>query len=71
MLLIKSVLREVEAREKLQTLTAELRESSVSIGVATFDPNALDGTNPKSPQELVEEADKDLFLDKKSRKSER
>ena len=54
-----------------KTLAPALQDSSVSIGVATFDPNNLDGTNPKSPQALVEEADKDLFLDKKSRKSER
>jgi len=55
-----------------KTLTAELQDSSVSIGVATFDPNSPDGrTNPASPQALVEEADKDLFLDKKERKSGR
>ncbi len=54
-----------------KTLAPELRDSSVSIGVATFDPNNPDGTNPTSPQELVEEADKDLFLDKKSRRTGR
>ena len=44
-----------------------LRESSLSIGVASFEP-AIDPPAPRSPQELIEEADKDLFLDKESRR---
>lgn len=44
-----------------------LKDSSISIGVATFDPKQ-DPTHPKDPQELVETADKDLFEDKESRR---
>ena len=45
----------------------QLQDSSVSIGVASFDPkeNAL---SPKTPQELIEAADQDLFRDKESRR---
>ncbi len=51
-----------------KTLTPELQDFSVSIGIATFDPNNPDGTNPTSPQTLVEEADKDLLSDKENRR---
>lgn len=51
-----------------KTLAPELQGSSISIGVATFDPNDSGPVQPKDPQALVEEADKDLFLDKKSRR---
>ncbi|MCG3175848.1 MAG: hypothetical protein MOGMAGMI_00784 [Candidatus Omnitrophica bacterium] len=44
-----------------------LKDSSISIGVATFDPKQ-DPNHPKDPQELVEIADKDLFEDKESRR---
>lgn len=44
-----------------------LKESSISIGVATFDPKQ-NPAHPKDPQELVEIADKDLFEDKESRR---
>lgn len=44
-----------------------LQESSISIGVATFDPK-VDPKKPASPQELIEIADKDLFEDKESRR---
>ncbi len=44
-----------------------LKESSLSIGVASFDPT-IDAGIPRNPQELIEEADKDLFLDKEARK---
>ncbi len=43
----------------------QLRESSISIGLASFDPKAA-GPRPKSTQELIELADKDLFRDKES-----
>lgn len=44
-----------------------LQTSSISIGVASFDPNDP-AAAPKSAQELVETADKDLFADKESRR---
>jgi len=44
-----------------------LQQSSISIGVATFDP-LVNAEKPASPQELIEEADKDLFQDKESRR---
>ncbi|HTL69970.1 MAG TPA: CHASE2 domain-containing protein [Candidatus Eisenbacteria bacterium] len=44
-----------------------LKESSISIGVASFDP-AVDPKYPPDTQRLVEDADKDLFLDKESRR---
>ena len=46
---------------------ALLKTSSISIGVASFDPKA-DAGNPATPQELVEKADQDLFKDKESRR---
>lgn len=48
-------------------LQAELQDSSISIGVACFDPN-VNPDYPPDPQRLVEDADKDLFLDKESRR---
>ena len=51
-----------------KSLTPGLQDSSISIGVATFDPRNDDGRNPKNPQELVEEADKDLLSDKETRR---
>ena len=44
-----------------------LRDSSMSIGVASFDPRVA-GPRPRNPQELIELADKDLFEDKESRR---
>ena len=44
-----------------------LKASSISIGVSAYDPRETEN-NPKSPQELVETADKDLFADKESRR---
>ncbi len=44
-----------------------LSGSSVSIGVATFDPHA-NAKFPESPQRLIEEADRDLFEDKDKRR---
>ena len=46
---------------------AMLKTSSISIGVASFDPKA-DGVKAENPQQLVEWADKDLFEDKESRR---
>ncbi len=43
-----------------------LSESSISIGVASYDP-ALSVRHPANPQQLIEAADKDLFLDKQRR----
>ncbi|MBI3252660.1 MAG: diguanylate cyclase [Candidatus Omnitrophica bacterium] len=40
-----------------------LKHSSISVGVACFDP-ALAGAQPPSPQKLIEEADRDLLMDK-------
>jgi diguanylate cyclase (GGDEF)-like protein len=50
-----------------QKLEGSLRSSSISIGVATLDPE-VDPNYPGSPQEIIEIADKDLFLDKESRR---
>lgn len=44
-----------------------LKTSSISIGVASFDPSDP-SSHPATPQELVEIADKDLFADKESRR---
>jgi diguanylate cyclase (GGDEF)-like protein len=44
-----------------------LKGSSISIGVASFDPR-VDGLKPRNPQELMELADKNLFEDKESRR---
>ena len=44
-----------------------LHDSSISIGLATFDPS-VDPRRPESTQKLLEEADKDLFIDKESRR---
>lgn len=44
-----------------------LHESSISIGVATYDPKA-NSAYPPDAQRLVEDADKDLFLDKEVRR---
>lgn len=43
----------------------QLRASTISIGIATFDPS-IDAHFPANPQSLIEEADKDLFLDKEA-----
>jgi diguanylate cyclase (GGDEF)-like protein len=48
-------------------LQPELQDSSISIGVATFDPQ-VDPKFPPNAQTLVEIADKDLFEDKESRR---
>lgn len=45
----------------------KLKDSSISIGVASFDPK-VNATHPPNPQALIEEADKDLFHDKESRR---
>lgn len=44
-----------------------LKQSSISIGVASYDP-AVDPKYPPDPQRLIEDADKDLFTDKESRR---
>jgi diguanylate cyclase (GGDEF)-like protein len=44
-----------------------LKDSSVSIGIASYDPKSSE-VQPQNPQELVERADKDLFEDKESRR---
>lgn len=44
-----------------------LHDSSISIGVASYDPK-VDPKYPPDPQRLVEDADKDLFEDKESRR---
>ena len=48
-------------------LEEALQDSSISIGVASFDPN-INPDFPANPQALIEEADKDLFIDKESRR---
>jgi diguanylate cyclase (GGDEF)-like protein len=48
-------------------LAPELQGSSISIGVATYDPS-VDPLYPTDTQKLIEEADKDLFADKESRR---
>ena len=48
-------------------LEPALQGSSISIGLATYDP-ASGPPFPESPQKLIEEADKDLFADKEKRK---
>ncbi len=45
-----------------------LRDSSISIGLATFDPK-IDPKRPENTQQLLEEADKDLFIDKEARRA--
>ena len=52
----------------VKTLEPALQGSSISIGVASFDP-AKNPRTPPHPQALIEEADKDLFLDKQSHRS--
>lgn len=63
-------------RERLRNLYHEmagtlsqvmLRDSSVSIGIATYDPRVNENF-PANPQQLIEEADKDLFSDKEARR---
>ncbi len=59
-------------RKMYETMAASLedprlRGSSISIGVASFDPRS-EGARPRSAQELIELADKDLFEDKESRR---
>lgn len=49
------------------TLEPALQSSSISIGIATYDPS-VDPKFPESPQRLIEEADKDLFDDKEKRR---
>lgn len=44
-----------------------LKDSSISIGVASFNPE-IDPKTPKNPQQLIELADQDLFRDKESRR---
>lgn len=76
-LLWHSSLTEAKAyRERLRTqyhaMAAKLEDpflktSSISIGVASFDPGDP-ASSPKTAQELVEIADKDLFADKESRR---
>ena len=44
-----------------------LNDSSISIGVASFNP-LIDPHYPPEPQRLIEDADKDLFTDKESRR---
>ncbi len=44
-----------------------LQDSSISIGLATFEPK-LDPKRPENPQKLLEEADRDLLIDKESRR---
>lgn len=53
-----------------KTLEPALQGSSISIGVASFDP-VKDPNYPPDPQRLIVDADKDLFLDKNSRRSSR
>ncbi len=53
--------------EMAKKLEPELHDSSISIGVASFDP-AVDPDTPKDTQALIEQADKDLFIDKESRR---
>lgn len=48
-------------------LEPALQTSSISIGLATYDPS-MDAKLPESPQKLIEEADKDLFNDKEKRR---
>ena len=48
-------------------LEPALQDSSISIGVASFDP-AVNSSYPQDSQRLVEDADKDLFTDKESRR---
>lgn len=75
-LLWHTTLKEAQAyRERLRglyhamakELAPELHSSSVSIGVATYDPS-VDPLYPNDTQKLIEEADKDLFADKASRR---
>lgn len=44
-----------------------LHDSSISIGIATFNPK-IDPKRPESTQKLLEEADQDLLIDKESRR---
>lgn len=48
-------------------LEPALKDSSISIGVASYDP-FLNPHYPPDAQRLVEDADKDLYLDKESRR---
>ena len=48
-------------------LEPALQESSISIGLATYDPGSKE-ILPENPQKLIEEADKDLFDDKEKRR---
>ncbi|MBI4352704.1 MAG: diguanylate cyclase [Candidatus Omnitrophica bacterium] len=52
-----------------RTLEPALQDSSISIGVAAFDPR-VNPKFPSRPQQLIEEADQDLFMDKKDRRKE-
>ncbi len=59
-------LREMYHAMAAQLEDPVLKDSSISIGVASFDPGVNAGY-PPDPQRLIEDADKDLFLDKRSR----
>lgn len=55
--------------EMAQTLEPALKDSSISVGIATFDPT-LNLYDLQNTQALIEKADKDLFLDKRTRRKE-
>ena len=78
-LLWHTTLEEAKAyRERLRNLyntmagklESALQDSSISIGVASFDPSS-NPHYPPDPQRLIEDADKDLFTDKESRRNGR
>ena len=50
-----------------RSLEPALQDSSISIGIATFDPN-VNPADPPHTQALIESADRDLFLDKETRR---
>ena len=72
----QSILEAVAYRDRLRAQYEQmaasltdplLRQSSISIGISSFDPKNSTGAL-KSPQELIEAADKNLFDDKESRR---